>query len=754
METSRAGLGVKGNSLKANDDTWIRGEKSQAEGGLIILGQRTEELSWALRWWLPPDAPMPLEIDEEEVLIREYKEWQVVGIGEIGQGLEGSIANDSTSTQPGDSQTSLNLDETQSKKHRKLPKSLAIQSHDSLERLYTKHMFHTFMWDAVAALDKPIWQDLEIESFGTFDSNPDSNSVHLQCKGLSDLAKAIQSTGFGDLPDAYSALIPPLEAQSQLGTPDSTIDMVSIEATEHQRVLHWNKAGDVYQRLFDLAQRFPEKSYFYKRSIAMIVDFVRIIDFSMVGEWEKKKVQFEDAILVKNRLAAALESLPNREFLMRLQKLYSRQQRPWEAAFFVGQDHFPIQHDEQADCNFTPLHRFLSLSPNDPNFLRKDTVHGYRATSYNPNPEKRNIPPELMQYVDSLDILGWTPLHYASRCEVWTEALLHEQHDVDAKDISGWTPLHYAFLSGSFRVVTLLIDNGADPNARGVDGMTPLHCAALSGNGYLFPFTSENVRQAMDIFARDNLGRAPIHLATWMGDKPLIRELAGSIEETDRNKQTPLHWAIQVMKDETVTLLVDLGSNLNAMDDRYMTPMLLSATYGNTFALSKLVDKGGNINEINRKPGSASPLHIASRRGHTEFVEKLLQLNAQVETRNFCQETPLILAVKKGRSAIADLLIKHHADVNAMDMRGRTALTIAILRGHRDLVNIIVAEGATINPRAIKYAESKDNHDLAIFLRRAHSLQQSFQAHIPLAWARLVWKASLGRLLRKQGCNL
>ncbi|KAM0490718.1 hypothetical protein ACHAP8_011263 [Fusarium lateritium] len=245
METSKARLGVKGNPLKAEDDTWIRGEKSLAEGGLIMLGQRTEELSWALRWWLPPDAPMPLEIDEEEeATFGKYKEWQVVGIGQIGQGFKGSVANNLTSTQPSDSQTSLNREETQSKKHGKRPLSSAIQSHDSLERLYAKHIFHTFIWDAVAALNKPTWQDLGIESFGTLDSKQDSNNFHLQCTRLSELAKTIQSTGFGDLPDAYSALIPPLEAQLQLGTLDFIIDMVSIEATEHQRVPDLKKAGD------------------------------------------------------------------------------------------------------------------------------------------------------------------------------------------------------------------------------------------------------------------------------------------------------------------------------------------------------------------------------------------------------------------------------------------------------------------------------------------------------------------------------
>ncbi|KAG8356568.1 hypothetical protein FVEN_g5725 [Fusarium venenatum] len=181
---------------------------------------------------------------------------------------------------------------------------------------------------------------------------------------------------------------------------------------------------------------------------------------------------------------------------------------------------------------------------------------------------------------------------------------------------------------------------------------------------------------------------------------------------------------------------------------------MLSATYGNTLAISKLVDKGENINETNRRRASATPLHMASVEGHTVCVENLLQLNAQVDVRTSYQQTPLHWAAENGEAAIADLLIEHRANVNATNKGGGTALTEAVLNRHRGLVNIFVGEGATINGKEIQIAEKKYEYDLAMFLRRTLSLQQIFKEHIPVAWARLIWKASLGRLLRKQGYNL
>ncbi|KAM0490717.1 hypothetical protein ACHAP8_011262 [Fusarium lateritium] len=186
------------------------------------------------------------------------------------------------------------------------------------------------------------------------------------------------------------------------------------------------------------------------------------------------------------------------------------------------------------------------------------------------------------------------------------------------------------------------------------------------------------------------------------------------------------------------------------MDDERMTPMLLSAAYGNIFALSKLVEKGADINEIDRRGSSATPLHIASARGHTKFVEKLLQLNAQVDARTSYQRTPLHYATENADTHIVDLLIKYGADVNAANNGGETALTEVALNGDRSLVNIFVGEGATINDQAILIAEEQDDHELVVFLRRTRSLQHTFEEHIPAAWAHLVWKASLGRLLREK----
>jgi len=79
------------------------------------------------------------------------------------------------------------------------------------------------------------------------------------------------------------------------------------------------------------------------------------------------------------------------------------------------------------------------------------------------------------------DSAGWTPLHRAAlggKADV-AAYLVARSFNVRAKD--GWTPLHAAagaVYDGSWDILRLLLERGADPNARCAEGWTPLHAAA------------------------------------------------------------------------------------------------------------------------------------------------------------------------------------------------------------------------------------------------------------------------------------
>lgn len=87
--------------------------------------------------------------------------------------------------------------------------------------------------------------------------------------------------------------------------------------------------------------------------------------------------------------------------------------------------------------------------------------------------------------VDSIDMAGYTALHYAARsgsidvCEV----LLQSSANVNAVTRAGLaTPLQRAALAGKEQVLELLLKYGADPKLQDMDGRTALHRAAEAGH--------------------------------------------------------------------------------------------------------------------------------------------------------------------------------------------------------------------------------------------------------------------------------
>ena len=105
---------------------------------------------------------------------------------------------------------------------------------------------------------------------------------------------------------------------------------------------------------------------------------------------------------------------------------------------------------------------------------------------------------------------GMTPLHIAARYgdfRLMSEVLDHGA-DADIQDNAGWTPLHYlAWVGNSKLMAEVLLKQGADVNATEDNGDTPLHCAAARNNEDLAD-SLINKEAVRDIENED--GNAPI----------------------------------------------------------------------------------------------------------------------------------------------------------------------------------------------------------------------------------------------------
>ena len=95
-------------------------------------------------------------------------------------------------------------------------------------------------------------------------------------------------------------------------------------------------------------------------------------------------------------------------------------------------------------------------------------------------------------------------------------------------------------------------------------------------------------------------GAYPLHLAVLKGSSGITKILIDSgadidIKAKNQDEATPLHWAVFFIKDEMVTLLVELGSSINELDIHGGTPL-----DSGVFALGLNKGDDGNVNRLKK----------------------------------------------------------------------------------------------------------------------------------------------------------
>ncbi|CAE8628927.1 unnamed protein product, partial [Polarella glacialis] len=106
-------------------------------------------------------------------------------------------------------------------------------------------------------------------------------------------------------------------------------------------------------------------------------------------------------------------------------------------------------------------------------------------------------------------------------------------------------PLHIAILCGSYAIVELLLDGGANVNVRTLHDVTPLHLAATTSKELCMLLVS----YAADLSQRDVMGTTAVHYAAAFKQHEALEMLLGSAGgqaqrlagEGDQKRVTPLH---------------------------------------------------------------------------------------------------------------------------------------------------------------------------------------------------------------------
>jgi ankyrin repeat protein len=124
------------------------------------------------------------------------------------------------------------------------------------------------------------------------------------------------------------------------------------------------------------------------------------------------------------------------------------------------------------------------------------------------------------------------------------------------------------------------------------------------------------------------------------------------------------------------------------------SPLMIASLKGQTEIVRKLIARDAHVN----KPGWA-PLHYAATGGHLEIMEILLEEHAFIDAESPNKSTPLMMAAKYGTPAAVKLLLEAGADPRVRNELGLSAVDFAQQGERRDSAEMIAAAIRAAQPK-------------------------------------------------------
>jgi ankyrin repeat protein len=145
-------------------------------------------------------------------------------------------------------------------------------------------------------------------------------------------------------------------------------------------------------------------------------------------------------------------------------------------------------------------------------------------------------------------------------------------------------------------------------------------------------------------------------------------------------------------RQSVARVLVALGADPDALDDRHDTPWLVTGVTGSVAMATLLLTADPDLTIVNRFGGTS--LIPASERGHVGYVRRVVRTDVDVNHVNDLGWTALLEAVILGDGShryqqIVRILLDAGADPSIGDKNGVTALEHARDKGFRAIARIL-----------------------------------------------------------------
>jgi len=245
--------------------------------------------------------------------------------------------------------------------------------------------------------------------------------------------------------------------------------------------------------------------------------------------------------------------------------------------------------------------------------------------------------------------------------------LLSRDLSVNEADERGMTPLHVAIDGQQIACVALLLEAGADREARDGNGRTSYDAAAQ---------------------ITDSRARATIRLYLDRKSGPKVAQA------TTGAMPWSLEYAVLHRQTEVTKMLLEMGSDPNALGSSGTTPLADAALKGDLEGVRLLLNAGARHDAVSE--AGTQPIHDAALGGNAEVIRELAKRGADVDARSRDEaQTPLHLAVVAGKPKAVQALVELGADGTVRDSKGRTPMDVAERVGMADVMVLLKRAAST-----------------------------------------------------------
>ena len=263
-----------------------------------------------------------------------------------------------------------------------------------------------------------------------------------------------------------------------------------------------------------------------------------------------------------------------------------------------------------------------------------------------------------------------TPLIIATKSRNFktVEKLIWGKANIDVMDDNGDTPLHWATLNGDARLVSFLACT-AQLTSRNNKGRTALALAARLGYGEIFKILLD---KGADIHTTDNSLRTIMHQACIAEGTEILKYVlttplftAPSFVPDNDKGESALHYACRIGNKAAVAVLLHQEVQLNSVDLKGRTPLLLAISKGRSGMAITLLNTwyaDGTEAAIDWPDYRGNtPLHECMRRDDVVVAKQLLNRGADYLVLNTDGDSPLTMLNQweQKESEVFELLLSH-----------------------------------------------------------------------------------------------